>query len=408
MHSIRWPAVAGIFVLLAAAAMAQEGGGSGSKWRSPGKGRSKTRPTAAGKSSANAASDSAADQDLQPTSKARVTEGSGSLPNEHGQVWREYDISPYTLRVTSTARPEQAIVDWILRETGYEVWHGEPVALLSATGRALRVYHTPEMQATVGEIVDRFVSSKAESQAFGLKVISVGNPSWRARAGRMLVPLAVQTQGIQAWLMQKEDAALLLAELRRRADFREHSMPHLLVNNGQSSVVVDTQTRGYTRDILFRPNVWPGFESQNGQYEEGFSLELNPLLSSDGRSIDAVIKCHIDQLEKLIPVQVDVPTNLAPRQRVRIDVPQVAQFRLQERFRWPVDQVLVVGLGVVATPVPAESNSVLASIPVVNTSPLVSPTRADLLIVVESKGPLAAPAADNRGASAAVPTRGRY
>ena len=93
---------------------------------------------------------------------ARVTAGNGTLPNEHGQVWREYDISPYTARVTTTKRPEQAIVDWILRETGYEAWHCEPLGILSATPRTLRVYHTPQMQAVVADVVDRFVASEAE------------------------------------------------------------------------------------------------------------------------------------------------------------------------------------------------------------------------------------------------------
>ena len=60
----------------------------------------------------------------------RVTVGSGTLPNEQGQVWREYDISQYTARVTTTKRPEQAIIDWILHETGYEVWHNEPLGVL--------------------------------------------------------------------------------------------------------------------------------------------------------------------------------------------------------------------------------------------------------------------------------------
>ena len=73
---------------------------------------------------------------------ARVTSGSGSLPNQHGQIWREYDISPYTARVTTTKRPEQAIVDWILRETGYEVWHREPLGILSAhAADAARLSH---------------------------------------------------------------------------------------------------------------------------------------------------------------------------------------------------------------------------------------------------------------------------
>src|SRR5262245_11925254 len=187
--------------------------------------------------------------DLQPVNGApraaiaRVTNGTGTLPNDGGQVWREYDISPYTLRVSSTNRPEQAIVDWILRETGYETWHSEPFGFLSADRRSLRVYHTPEMHAIVNDAVDRFVHSEAESHAFGLRVVTVGHPNWRAKTVNIMRPLPVQTQGIQAWLVHKEDAAMMVAELRRRNDFREHSSPHLLVQNGQSSTVSALQPR---------------------------------------------------------------------------------------------------------------------------------------------------------------------
>ena len=114
--------------------------------------------------------------------RAQVSKGSGALPQDKGQVWREYDIRPYTQRVTTTARPEQAIVDWILRETGYEAWHSDPVGLLSANHDVLRVYHTPEMQAVVADIVDRFVNSAASAYGFTLRVATVGNPNWRAKA----------------------------------------------------------------------------------------------------------------------------------------------------------------------------------------------------------------------------------
>ena len=36
-----------------------------------------------------------------------------------------------------------------MRETGYEAWHSDPVGVLSASQRSLRVYHTPQMQAVV-------------------------------------------------------------------------------------------------------------------------------------------------------------------------------------------------------------------------------------------------------------------
>jgi hypothetical protein len=335
------------------------------------------------KSAAPAASPAAPATIESRRTLTRVSSGSGTLPNDQGQLWREYDISPYTLRVTSTSRPEQAIVDWILRETGYEAWHTEPLAILSATPRKLLVYHTPEMQATVADIVDRFVSSEAETHAFSLHVITLDNPNWRARAQGLLQPVQVQTPGVQAWLVEREAATVLLAELRRRTDFREHSSPQLAVNNGQSTVVSATRAKGYVRNVIPRPEVWPGFEPEVAQIDEGYALEFSPLLSVDGRMIDATIKCNVDQVEKLVPVVLDVPSPVAPRQRTKIEVPQLTSFRFHERFRWPVDKVLLVSMGVVPLPAPADGRSVIPGIAL----PLPSgPARADLLVFVESKG----------------------
>ena len=281
-----------------------------------------------------------------------------------GRNRRDYDISPYTTRVTSTKRPEQAILDWILRETGYEAWHTEPLAMLSVNSRQLRVYHTPEMHNVVSELVDRFVNTEAESHAFGMRVITVGNPNWRTKAYRMLHPVATQTQGVQAWLLAKEDAALLVADLRKRNDFQEHSTPHLLVNNGQSAQVSAMRPRNYVREVATKQEAWPGFEPHTAQFDEGFKLEFSPLLSLDSKVVDAVLRCEVDQIEKMIPVMIDVPTTVAPRQRTKIEVPQPIASRLHERFRWPTDQVLLISLGVGPAPVPPTStnlNSLLSS-----------------------------------------------
>lgn len=373
------------------------------KWRNPGKSaaQSAARPKPAddGPSDSLPADGPGDARSRRPL--ARVNQGPATLPNEHGQVWREYDIGRYTLRATATERPEQAVIDWILRETGYEAWHSEPLAILSATARTLTVYHTPQMQSIVSELVDRFVDTQAETHAFSLRVATVGSPNWRARAQGVLHPVPVQSQGIQAWLVQKEDAALLVAELRKRLDYREHSSPHLLVNNGQAATVSATRPRAYTRDVILRPEAWPGFEAELAQFEEGFSLEFSPLLAIDGQTVDAVIKCNIDQLEKLVPVTLDVPNPVAPRQRTKVEVPQSSQCRLHERFRWPVDQVLVVGLGVVATPTPDEQGGLLDALPLPS-----GPARADLLVFIESKGKVTPPAAAAAGARDNY--RGRY
>jgi hypothetical protein len=320
---------------------------------------------------------------------AKVTAGSGSLPREQGQVWREYDIAPYTSHVTNASRPEQAIVDWILRETGYEAWHTEPFAILSANSKTLLVYHTPQMQAVVADIVDRFISSQAEAQAFALHVITLNQPNWRARAQQLMQPVPVQTPGVQAWILEKEGSALLLADMARRSDFREHNSPNLTVNNGQSTLVAATRGVTYVRSVAAQPAAWMGFEPQNAVIDEGYSLEFSPLLSVDGKLIDATIKCHIDQVEKLVSVLLDMPTAYSPRQRAKIDVPQVSSVRFHERFRWPVDKVLMVSLGVVPLPVPADGRSVVPGIPL----PIpTGPARAEVLVVVENKGRVAQPA----------------
>ncbi|MBN1855126.1 MAG: hypothetical protein JW829_20500 [Pirellulales bacterium] len=320
-------------------------------------------------------------EETTPPSRARVTKGSGTLPNNHGQIWREYDISPYTQSVTTSTRPEQAVIDWILRETGYEAWHSEPLGILSADRNTLRVYHTPEMQSVAADIVDRFVSSQAKARAFGLRIASIRNPNWRSKAMRLTTPVPVQSSGVQGWLLAKEDAALLISELRLRTDYREHNAPDLLVHNGQSTVISTMRQRTYTKNIIPTNTAWPGYQPEMGVLDEGFSLEFSPLVSLDGKTVDAIIKLRLNQIEKMVPVQLDVPTQVAPNQQAQIEVPQMTMCDLHERFRWPVDRVLLLSMGVVAIPEPVRGNLLTDAFPLAK-----SPPRADALLLIESKG----------------------
>jgi hypothetical protein len=331
--------------------------------------------------------------------RAQVTKGSGALPQDQGQVWREYDIRPYTLRVTTTARPEQAIVDWILRETGYEAWHSDPVGLLSANRETLRVYHTPEMQAVVADITDRFVNSAASAYAFTLRVAAVRNPNWRAKALPIMIPIPVQSPGVQGWLLPKENARLLLSELSRRTDYREYNSSQQLVNNGQSIVISTMRPRSYIKGAVITQTAWPGYQPEMGTIEEGFSLEFSPLLALDLSSADAVVKLRLNQVEKMLPVKLDVPNATTSNQRVQVDVPQMTMSNLHERFRWPTDKVLLLSMGVVATPGPTKDNPITDAM--TDTLPMLkTPPRADALLFVESAG-VVAPAPEPATARAA-------
>lgn len=312
-----------------------------------------------------------------------VSKGAGVLPNDQGQVWREYDIRPYTSHVTTTQRPEQALIDWILRETGTDVWFTEPLGILSANKDTLRVYHTSEMQRLVQDIVDRFVSSQAEAQAISIRLVTIGSPNWRTTAMSLLQPIDVKTAGVEAWIVSKENAAILLAQLRKRTDYREQNAPSVPIHNGQSHTVTRTTPRTFVRSVRMRPDVWPGHELVTGQMQEGYSLQVSPLMSLDGNTIDAVIKCEVDQIEKLVPVNVDVPASTGGAQRVQVQVPQVVSWRLHERFRWPANQVLMLGCGVVASPTQERMGPLGLPLPAL---PLTSSGRADALVLIESSG----------------------
>jgi hypothetical protein len=341
---------------------------------------------------------------------AAVTQGSATLPNAHGQVWREYDISPYTSRVSTSARPQAALVDWILRETGSEVWFHQPLGILSADKNKLRVYHTPQMQQTVHDVVNRFIASGAETSTYGIKLVTVKSPNWRATMLGIMKPVEVQTPGIEAWLLRKEDAAVLLQHLRKRNDFREHNDSNMIIHNGQPGSISMLRPRSFVRSVAARADVWPGYQLIGGQVAEGFSLELSPLLSENGQILDAVVRCNVDQIEKIVPV----PVNLPDGQQIDVQVPQMVSWRLHERFRWPADHTLLISAGVVAQP---EGGRPSHGFQVPDLFDTGGPPRADGLLFIDCKGvsskvltPATTPAVQQAGAETAggIDTRGRY
>ncbi len=101
----------------------------------------------------------------------QITNG-GKLSRTAGQEHRVYDLRPYTGYLTTHDRPEQAIVDWVLRETGSDVWFTEPFGFMNADRDSLSVYHTNEMHQVVAGIVDRFVAGEKEPQVLNLRTMT--------------------------------------------------------------------------------------------------------------------------------------------------------------------------------------------------------------------------------------------
>lgn len=301
----------------------------------------------------------------------------GQLSQEHGQIWREYDIRSFTRRLRDQTKPEQVIVDWILRETGTAAWFGDPLSMLSVNRDVVRVYHTPDVQDAIKGIVDRFLSTRSEAHEVAVRLVTIENPDWRVKAKSMLTPVKTQTQGIEAWLISRENAALLLHELAKRSDYREHNSPNLTIYSGQSHTIKSTRPRTFMT-ATSDPRNATGLANM-GQVDEGFSLQISPLVGGDKQTIEAVIQCSADQVERLTQVRVHEVDQYGMLKQSQIQIPQISSWQLHERFRWPVNEVLLVSRGVVATPGPTSPRNSLRRL-INGGAP-----RADALLFLESR-----------------------
>ncbi|MFN3191585.1 MAG: hypothetical protein ACE361_13835 [Aureliella sp.] len=353
---------------------------------------------------------------LENKPSSGVSSGTPDLPSDAGQVWRTYDLRPYTRELKQTDRPQQAIVDWILRETGTDVWFTEPFGILNADRNTLRVYHNAKMQEVVSGIYEKFINGTSAPQRYGLRVMAVGNPNWRTRAQALMRTVQAQSPGVHAYLLSKENSAILMSLLRGRADFRELNSVDIVTHNGQAQTLEQLRGRNYVSD--FKPSVgtWPPYMPTTGEIQEGYRLQLSPLLNVNRDEVDLMIKCHIDQVERLTNVNLDLPLTNGQVYPGQINVPQVASWRLHERFKWPADQVLLLSCGVVAAPDGSPDNTLLGrGTNLLGLNRILAPGagRADALLMIEYRGDAAdrldASGSASRVASPTSPlSRGRY
>ena len=289
------------------------------------------------------------------------------VPADSGQVWKTYDIAPFVAVAGSGS--ERHVVDWILQETGYAAWHGASPASLSADPEKLACFHVPEMQSRVEEIVTRFVGEASSPHRFTVRVFGVASPAWRGDARPVLQPIPAATPGVQAWILARENAAEVVARLRARSDCQELPTGPVLAANGLPAVLTGGRKLPYVQDV--GP---PGWQPSSGACDEGLAIDVHPLLVADGTAVEAVFRCRIDQVERLAPVTLPAPAGV--RGKLQMEVPQVAAVRVGERFRWPSSQTLVIGIGLVPWPVPAQ-NTVPALVP--------DAKRRDVVVVIEPR-----------------------
>ena len=221
------------------------------------------------------------------------------------------------------------------------------------------------------------MAGAAEKWDLSTRLITLKSPNWRARALPLLEPVNARSPGVDAWLMSKENAVVLLAQLRNRTDFSEHYAMHQPLDTGQSHKIQRYRDRDYVRSVRWAHRQFGAVRPERDAIAEGYTLQISPLFDPADRLIDAVVKCQIDQVEQFVPVTLTVNGANNQKQRVNIEVPQIVSWRLHERFVWPQDKVLLLSCGVVAAP--TKDSKGRFPLPTAN-------GRADALLFIQSNG----------------------
>ena len=259
-----------------------------------------------------------------------------------GQVWREYDLNRYS---STELHPERSVVRWILRATGEETWYGDQISVLSASSKRLRVFHTPEVQQKVAEIVERFMQPGGRHVPVHVQFVATTNLGWRDGLLHLLKPVVSGPEGQQVWLLNPEDASLLRSRMATDRGSRVMMDRRILLDNGQATAIESVKPLNYIVGLELTPGTFGAYRPVLGRLSRGVRVELEPLWTVDETAADLGITIQTVVIRKLHQAPSAAPLGTG-KQSALVHVPEVAATLLHETARWPVHKVLLISVGV--------------------------------------------------------------
>jgi hypothetical protein len=273
-------------------------------------------------------------------------ESTSALPPEPGFQWRRYPISRYTRAATNQSNPQKAIVDWIFKRTGLAEWHGEKMAVLSASRNELRAYNSAEVLKQVDEVVERFTNAVEDVLSVHVQFIAAVDTRWRYSVFNRLTFVGSGPQGQQIWTMRPDDAALVLSQMQVQQGFRKLADQRVEMINGQTLTIKTSEPRAFASGLQREGGAGAGFQSRADKIEESVILKLSPLLNFEGDATDAMLDLTVNTVRSFHRTRVITPRDAGPSE-MAIDVPEATQTRLEQTVKnWRLGQTLVISAGI--------------------------------------------------------------
>jgi hypothetical protein len=273
-------------------------------------------------------------------------EATSALPPEPGFQWRRYPIARYTRAASNQSNPQKAMIDWIFKRTGLAEWHGEKMAVLSASRTELRAYNSADVLKQVDEVVERFTNAVEDVLSVHVQFIAAVDTRWRYSVFNRLTFVGSGPQGQQIWTMRVDDAALVLSQMQVQQGFRKLADQRVEMINGQTLTIKTSEPRAFASGLQREGGAGAGFQARPDKIEESVVLKLSPLLNFEGDATDAMIDLTVNTVRSFHRTRVITPRDAGPSE-MAIDVPEATQTRLEQTVKnWRLGQTLVISAGI--------------------------------------------------------------
>ncbi len=266
--------------------------------------------------------------------------------NEPGFQWKRYSIGRYTRVAQNQQNPQKALIDWIFRRTGANDWHGDKLAVLSASKTELRAYNSPEILRQVDEVVERFTGATDDVLSVHVQFIAAVDTRWRHTVFSRLQSVGSGPQGQQIWMMRVEDAALILSQMQIQQGFRKLADQRVDMVNGQTLTIKTAEPRTFSGGIQRESAAGTGFQPKADKLEESIVLRLSPLLAFEGDAVDGALDLTVNSVQSFQRTKIIAPREIGPSE-MSIDVPVSYQTHLDQTVKnWPLGQTLLISGGI--------------------------------------------------------------
>ena len=302
-----------------------------------------------------------------------------SIPIQDGQIWKKYDIGDYVGLSQKSNNPQSALVEWIFRRTGTTPWHGDKLAILSASRTQLHVLNDAKIIKQVDEVVERFTQAVSNRLAIRVQYVAAVNPRWRYAVFSHLKAKGSGPQGQQIWTMSTEESHAVRAQMQVHQGYKMLAEQKVEMINGQTLKIETAETRGFTGGLQREAAAGMGYQPRADKLSEGVTLELSPLLTFDGDMIDAAVRLTANTVKYLHRVKVIAPREIGSSE-MWVDVPEVVETSLNTTVKgWKLGETVLISAGI--QPGILQSKNGFMNLRIPGTTP----TETELLVFIDAE-----------------------